>query len=92
MESKANKQGGVNDHALFGQTRKGKVKRPNKGKVKNSVAYIVSGKVSAENIGKCRKTSKKYKNTHVFQLFKHLKQQQHQIDTLLHKYDDTTNK
>ena len=68
-----------------------------------NVAYIVPGKVSvrlwnitsqwyrriiSENLRKCRKTSKKNNYTHFFQFFKHLKQQQHQIDTLLHKYDD----
>jgi hypothetical protein len=47
---------------------------------------------STENVGKCRKTSKKYKNTHFFQFFKLVKQQQHQINTLLHKYENTTNK
>jgi hypothetical protein len=32
---------------------------------------------SAENVGICRKTSKKYKNNHFFQFFKLVKQQQH---------------
>jgi hypothetical protein len=72
-----------------------------------NVVYVMSGKVSArvwnvtsrrhrrkisEYLGKCRKTSKKYKNTHFFQFFKLVKQQQHQINTLLHKYENTTNK
>ena len=35
---------------------------------------------------------KKIQNTHFFQFFKHVKQQQHQINTLLHKYENTTNK
>ena len=35
MELKANKQGGDSDHALIGQTKKGKDKGQNKGKVKS---------------------------------------------------------
>jgi hypothetical protein len=71
-----------------------------------NVVYVVSGKVLvrvwnvtsrqhqrkiSKYLGKCRKTSKKYENTHFFQFFKHVKQQ-HQINTLLHKYENTTNK
>jgi hypothetical protein len=47
---------------------------------------------SVENVGICCKTSKKYKNNHFFQFFKLVKQQQHQINTFLHKYENTTNK
>ena len=47
-----------------------------------------------ENIGKYQqilaKFKKKYKNIHFFQIFKHLKQQQHQINTLPHKYEKKT--
>ena len=45
---------------------------------------------------KCRQTStiyqqcKKYKNIHFFQFSKHLKQQEHQINTLLNKYGNKT--
>jgi hypothetical protein len=35
METKGNRQGGDNDHALIGQTKKGKGKGPKKGKGKS---------------------------------------------------------
>jgi hypothetical protein len=35
MESKGNREGGDNDHALIGQTKKGRGKGPNKGKGKS---------------------------------------------------------
>ena len=49
-------------------------------------------KNTSTNVNNISTDLKKYKNIHFFQNFKHLKQQQHQIDTLLHKYDGTTNK
>ena len=33
---------------------------------------------------------KKYKNIHFFQFYKHLKQQEHQINTLRHEYGKKT--
>ena len=46
---------------------------------------VLSAKMSA-NIGNL----KKYKNIHFFQFSKHLKQQEHQINTLLHEYGNKT--
>jgi hypothetical protein len=37
MESKGNRHGGDNDHALIGQTKKGRGKGPNKGVIAQSV-------------------------------------------------------
>jgi hypothetical protein len=45
-----------------------------------------------EGVGVTGLISKKYKYTHFFQFFKLVKQQQHQMNTLLHKYENTTNK
>jgi hypothetical protein len=51
---------------------------------------------SVENIGISRKMSQDLKKiqeySFFFNFFKHPKQQQRQIDTLLHKYENTTNK
>ena len=47
-----------------------------------------------ENVGKHREyiNLKKYKNIHFFQFSKHLKQQEHQINTLLHEYENKTDR
>ena len=44
-----------------------------------------------EKIGKSRQTLKNTKYNQFFQNFKHIKQQQHQINTLEHKYGERTN-
>jgi hypothetical protein len=41
-------------------------------------------------MGKPRQTLKNTKYIHFFQNFKHIKQQQHQINTLAHKYGEST--
>ena len=43
---------------------------------------------SRQKIGKPRQTLKNTKYIHFFQNFKHIKQQQHQINTLTHKYGE----
>jgi len=45
---------------------------------------------SRQKIGKPRQTLKNTKYIHFFQNFKHIKQQQHQINTLAHKYGEIT--
>ena len=45
----------------------------------------LSAKMSA-NIGNILATLKKYKNIHFFQFSKHLKQQEHQLNTLIYEY------
>jgi hypothetical protein len=47
------------------------------------------GKSRKKN-GKPRQALKKYKIYSFFQNFKHIKQQQHQINTLAHKYGEIT--
>ena len=44
MDSKANKHVGDSDHALIGQTKKGRGKGPNKGKVKSEKSSSNPGK------------------------------------------------
>jgi hypothetical protein len=48
------------------------------------------GKKNRQKIGKPRQTLKNTKYIHFFQNFKHIKQQQHQINTLAHKYGEST--
>ena len=45
---------------------------------------------SRQKIGKPRQTLKNTKYIHFFQNFKHIKQQQHQINSLAHKYGEST--
>jgi hypothetical protein len=45
---------------------------------------------SQQKIEKPRQTLKNTKYIHFFQNFKHIKQQQHQINTLAHKYGEIT--
>ena len=45
MESKANKQGGDSDHALFGQPKKGRGKGPSNSKLKSEESTSKLGKV-----------------------------------------------
>jgi hypothetical protein len=52
MESKANKKGGDENLALFGQTNKGRGKRPNKGKGKSEESASQPGKKDLSKI-KC---------------------------------------
>jgi hypothetical protein len=61
-------------------------------KVGEGPEKIVSAKVgkSRQKIGKPRQTLKNTKYIHFFQNFKHIKQQQHQINTLAHKYGEIT--
>jgi hypothetical protein len=48
----------------------------------------VQKKSFRKKIGKPRQTLKNTKYIHFFQNFKHIKQQQHQINTLAHKYGE----
>ena len=50
----------------------------------------VKKKSFRQKIGKPRQTLKNTKYIHFFQNFKHIKQQQHQINTLAHKYGEIT--
>jgi hypothetical protein len=49
-----------------------------------------SGKHRFIKISKNRQILKNTKYIHFFQNFKHIKQQQHQINTLAHKYGEST--
>ena len=50
----------------------------------------VQKKSFQQKIGKPQQTLKNTKYIHFFQNFKHIKQQQHQINTLAHKYGEIT--
>jgi hypothetical protein len=67
--------------------------------VSGNVTFIISANLStrvwnityqqmSEKISENIENLKKYKDNHFFQFFKHLKQQQHQTNTMLHKYEN----
>ena len=59
------------------------------GKIDEGPENIISKK--SAKIGKSQRTLKNTKYIHFFQNFKHIKQQQHRINTLEHKYGESTN-
>lgn len=62
-------------------------------KINEGPKNIISEKSTKnlENFGKQQQILKNAKYIHFFQIFKHIKQQQHQINTLAHKYVEITN-
>jgi hypothetical protein len=60
------------------------------GKGQENIVLEKVGKNRQKN-GKPRQTLKNTKYIHFFQNFKHIKQQQHQINSLAHKYGESTN-
>jgi hypothetical protein len=59
---------------------------------KSARVQKTSFRESRQKIGKPRQTLKNTKYIHFFQTFKYIKQQQHQINTLAHKYGESNNK
>jgi hypothetical protein len=54
--------------------------------------FSATSEKRTEKISKPQQTLKNTKYIHFFHNLKHIKQQQHQINTLAHKYRENTNK